>query len=110
MSAGPSAPQWLGTAAADGLDVPRMIDKLSIDRRKRELDHVLTCIRRLRRDPNGDGMSTGERLVAALATADTRSLELMDYTVPEALDRIGAWVVLLLSREVKDEVRYGGAT
>lgn len=59
--------------------------------------HVMYCAKAMRSRSGGE-LSTGERLTGAVANGKLHILKQMGYTLPEALNRIGAsWVFVLMS-------------
>ena len=60
-----------------------------------ELDHIISKARDAKRGGFGV-LSTGERLAAALVLNRADWLASMDYTMAEAIDRVGAsWLALI---------------
>lgn len=70
-----------------------------------ELDHIIRKSRDARRGGFGV-LSTGEKLAVALVLNRPDWLASMDYTLAEAIDRVGAqWLALIpqAARVLKDE-------
>lgn len=68
------------------------------ERTEATYQHVLRCALHVKEHRCGSPLSTGEALAGAIAAGNMRVLKDMGYSVPEALNRIGAlWVAVLMS-------------